>query len=480
MLLWNPYYLLDIGFQLSFLVTFGLLIGVPPFVRILPDGMHSWLKNALAVTTVAQLIAFPLTVYYFNQFSLLSWFANLLLVPLVSILIYPIGLASLVLGMIWQPLGDWLAALVSVLNRALFTVIEYFSQFESMQLIIATPSFWWLLFYYALLTILLIILYQRKQLKLLVHAQQIVKRYTLFVWGCSLAFFITLLMLYWPLTLEKEGTVSFFDVGQGDAALIQTPEARFVLVDGGGTIEFGKKQAWQARRDPFEVGEDVLVPLLKKRGVHELELLVVSHQDADHIGGLSAVLENIPVKRIVFNGTLKPTPQAQQLFSDALSKGVELVEVRAGDEIKIDDDTNIQVLSPLEDDGSANIEVAKEQNERSVVFLLRMMQRTFMFTGDIDAPRERAILHAHQATPIDVLKVAHHGSKSSTVQEWIDAWQPNIAVISAGRNNLYRHPHPDVLERLEDEQVKIYRTDQQGEISIVVDEGKLTVHHEIE
>ena len=159
---------------------------------------------------------------------------------------------------------------------------------------------------------------------------------------------------------------------------------------------------------------------------------------------------------------------------------MELIEVRAGDEIKIDDDTDMQVISPLTDDGSANIELAEEQNERSVVFLLQMMQRTFMFTGDIDAPRERAILRAQPATAIDVLKVAHHGSKSSTVQEWIDAWQPEIAVISAGRHNMYRHPHPDVVKRLEDAQMDIYRTDEQGEIRMMVKEGKLSVHHEID
>lgn len=485
MLLWNGYYLADIGFQLSFLVTFGLLLGVPLMNRLLPV-RTVWLKNALAVTTVAQLAAFPLSIYYFNQFSLLSWTANLVLVPYVSLLIYPLGLISLLLALLSETVAGWVALVVTWLDRGLFAVIDHFSSYTELQLVFATPPIAWLFVFYAACALIFYFLHKRH---MVLHPpvdeevaaafgpyvpalnRALAPRYLLAAASAGMLLFVTLLFAYWPPQVGRaQGSVSFLDVGQGDAILVTTPERRHLLIDAGGTVSFGQKEQWAVRRDPFEIGADVLVPLLKKRGVQQLDWLVVSHQDADHIGGMAAVLRSMPVKRILFNGTVKPKPQAKQLFELALARGVQLYEMEGGEQLQIDDFTTFTAIAPVVDANPAGLAIAPEQNEYSLAGVLTMFETGILFTGDMGAATERAVLSVLHAqtppAPVDVLKVAHHGSKSSTASEWLEYWRPGDAVISVGRNNLYRHPHPTVLQRLTETGATIWRTDRQGEIQL--------------
>jgi competence protein ComEC len=201
--------------------------------------------------------------------------------------------------------------------------------------------------------------------------------------------------------------------------------------------------------------------------VQQLDWLVVSHQDADHIGGMAAVLRSVPVKRILFNGTVKPKPQAQQLFELALARGVRLYEMEAGEQLQIDDFTTFTALAPVVDANPDGLAIAPEQNDYSLAGVLTMFETRILFTGDMGAATERAVLEKTSATgPLDVLNVAHHGSKSSTVAEWLAHWRPADAVISVGRNNLYRHPHPTVLQRLTASGATVWRTDRQGEIQL--------------
>ena len=293
---------------------------------------------------------------------------------------------------------------------------------------------------------------------------------------------------YDPHAWTFKGNVHFIDVGQGDAILIRTPYDRVVLIDGGGTPTFrGPDEAWKERRDPYEVGNKLLVPLLKKRGVHRIDVLVASHQDTDHIGGLQAVLEQIPVRSLWFNGTWKGNETSEKLFRTAIEKGVKLLAADAGQTVTLDKHTEMIVLAPQT--GGRPIETEEEQNGRSVVLLMRMYGTRFLFTGDMTTEEERAILKHWQLAegkfrpgdgtesastapyPIDVLKVAHHGSKSSTSAEWIAFWRPKQAVISVGSRNVYGHPHEQVTGRLSDAGVTVYRTDLHGEVQVTVTEA---------
>lgn len=515
MLVWNPYFLLSVSFQLSFLVTAGLMVYTPlaaPLFARLPK----WLGGSVTVTLIAQLVSFPLTVYYFNQFSLLSFIANLLLVPFITFLVLPLGTLALLLGRFWNTAASAVAGAAEVLNNWTFAAVEWVNGFTAGVLIWASPSLLWICIYYGLLYGLLYALKQRREAgfapqymedetRPLGEAEQegaggprqvFPSPYAQFQSGsrgsryaaivCAAALALLLYKGYYAERLNGAGAISYLDVGQGDSILITTPEGAHILVDGGGTVSFGNKEAWRIRRNPFEVGAKTLLPLLKQRGIHRLDAVILTHGDQDHAGGLQAVLEGMPVSSLLFNGTLSGTEPYAKLMETALAKGVRLYALHQGMVLAPDKVTQLHFLWPEPvPDAQQLLPEVEEQNHESVVFRLEMNGRSFLFTGDMDEEAEEEIIQAAQqagigeAGPVDVLKVAHHGSKTSTGAAWLEFWKPATAVISAGVNNLYGHPNAGVLERLEEAEAAIYRTDLHGEVQLKVMEEGIRVRHKL-
>jgi competence protein ComEC len=471
MLIYNPYYLFNVSFQLSFAVTIGLIVGVPVMSRLIPI-RAKWLNGLCSVTITAQLVSFPLTIFYFNQFSLLSWLANLLFVPLISLVVLPFGMVVVMLGLLGSIGNLLLIAPVWMIEKMLaFTLmcVDWLNELESLLLIWPTPGVWWIALYYVLLCFAIRAAAVRK------------KR----LWMTGLALLGALLIYgYQPDWMINKGSVHFIDVGQGDSALIRTPAGETILVDGGGLVSFRKQgEEWKIRRDPFEVGKKVVVPLLKKRGIHELDYLIVTHGDFDHIGGLEAVVEHIPVRRVIFNGTVRNTPANIELFRRILEKNIPVFEAEAGKILHVDDATSLYFLFPLPPQNKEQenvIEQAEKQNDLSVVFIMKMYSSSFLFTGDIGASVENKILlnspsyFINEGFPanIDVLKVAHHGSKHSTGLPWMQFWEPQTAVISVGINR-YGHPSEQVIDRLESHRSTVVRTDMHGEVQFLVEEHGL-------
>ncbi|QSF43965.1 ComEC/Rec2 family competence protein [Paenibacillus tianjinensis] len=522
MLVWNPYLLLSVSFQLSFLVTAGLMVYTPlaaPLFRRLPG----WLGSALSVTLIAQLVSFPLTIYYFNQFSLLSFAANLLLVPFITFLVLPLGTLALLLGRFWNAAALVIAHFAELLNNVTFAGVEWVNGFSAGTLIWASPSLLWISIYYTLLYGLLYILKRRKEARFAPQYMEDETRplseleqpgddgrchhtgrsrgalspHPLFPvpatlrWSgpaavlCAAGMALLLYKGYYAGELSGgTGAISYLDVGQGDSILITTPEGAHILVDGGGTVSFGDWEEWRIRRSPFEVGAKTLLPLLKQRGIHRLDAVILTHGDQDHAGGLQAVLEGMPVSALLFNGTLTGTEAYAELMDTALAKGVRMYAVHQGQMLTPDDETRLFFLWPeLPAEGDSLLPEVEEQNHESVVFRLEMNGRGFLFTGDMDEAAERDIMEAGQQAgilkggPIEVLKVAHHGSKTATSAAWLEFWNPGAAVISAGVHNLYGHPNADVLKRLADSATAVYRTDLHGEIQLRVRKEGITVRH---
>ncbi|WP_339311153.1 ComEC/Rec2 family competence protein [Paenibacillus sp. FSL M7-0896] len=545
MLVWNPYLLLSVSFQLSFLVTAGLMVYTPlaaPLFRRLPG----WLGSSLSVTIIAQLVSFPLTIYYFNQFSLLSVAANLLLVPFITFLVLPLGTLALLLGRIWNTAALLLAQLAEILNNITFAAVEWVNGFTAGVLIWASPSFLWICLYYGLLYGLLLALKRRTEARLvpqfmddetrplaelerpepqgngrwkigrnansksgnttnqpdllsIANSRRAAPAFQAYPptgatrWSNPAAILCAIgltILLYKGYNAEAirdgSGSISFLDIGQGDSSLITTPGGTHILVDGGGTVSFGNREEWRIRRSPFEVGAKTLLPLLKQRGIHRLDAVILTHGDQDHAGGLQAVLEGIPVSALLFNGTLADTEPYTKLMTTALDAGVRLYPVQQGMSLAPDEATRLNFLWPEpRADGQILPEEVEDQNHESVVFRLEMNGRSFLFTGDMDQAAEEAILHSasqsgiRQGRPIDVLKVAHHGSKTATSADWLAFWNPGAAVISAGVNNMYGHPNGGVLDRLADANTEIYRTDQQGEIQLRVVKEGISIRHKL-
>jgi competence protein ComEC len=499
MLVFDPFLLENVSFQLSFIVTIGLIVGVKPVRQAMPQWKNGKsLLDLAAVTLVAQLVSFPLTIYYFNQFHALSMLANFVLVPFISFMVMPLGAAALLLGMLWGTGGKLLAYASQYANDWTFALVEQLAAVDSLRSIWATPPIWWVAAWLLLLGALfhIINLWTSQVADSRAEAIEVMEATApigaasetmtsqpsyrgakRFFYSLLFLVFVLLFYAYNPDLFNSKAAVSFIDVGQGDAIHIRTASGRQMLIDGGGTLSFRKEgEEWRERSDPYEVGQKVLVPLLMKRGVREIDILVISHLDSDHIRGLQAVLDAIPVRSIWWNGTVKEAEDAQQqLLRKAIKLRIPMYSVYAGQQYQIDQQTMVSILWPIANK-AAKVQQLEEQNEVSVVMSVRLYQSTFLFSGDINSVTENSIIRneqkrsnrAAEKNSISVMKAAHHGSRFSTSKEWLDYWRPFGAVVSVGAANSYGHPHPDVLSRLAVAGTVMWRTDKAGEVRFTV------------
>ena len=260
---------------------------------------------------------------------------------------------------------------------------------------------------------------------------------------------------------DKNVKIYFVDVGQGDCTLIQTQKRKTILIDGGGS-EFGS----------FDVGESTLLPYLLDRGITKIDYMMISHFDSDHIGGLFYIMENLRVDNIIISKqgenseNFKKFIEIMQSNNRGGKNKTNIILVKKGDNIKIDNSSYFEILFPEEELINDNI-----LNNNSIVAKFVSNNFKMLFTGDIEEIAENRLCELYKGTnklQADIIKVAHHGSKTSSTFNFLELVKPKIALIGVGANNNFGHPNREVLERIENLGTHIYRTDQMGEISIVI------------
>ena len=251
------------------------------------------------------------------------------------------------------------------------------------------------------------------------------------------------------------------DVGQGDAAVLRTVRGRWILFDAG--PRFGDRDA----------GRDVVLPILRRYGARRIDLFVLSHPDLDHVGGFESVHQDVPVFRVLDSGHPVPTSSYARFLARAEEDGIRWLPAARGDAVRLDNVT-IRVLGPA---GVPGADAGSERTNETSLLLRVSIGRALVYlnTGDATADDERALLTAWQADSLraDLLKVGHHGSRTSSASDFLRAVRPSVAVISAGRGNAYGHPHPSVLDRLSLAGVpRVWRTDREGTLCLEVDERR--------
>ena len=492
----EPFYLLDVGFQLSVLVTMAII-----WLVSVTQKAATW-QQALLIPLVAQWLTLPHAVFLFHQWSWCSFPLNVLVVPIFGFVLIPFSIVAVLLDLILPiQIVYPFVALVSGAHRVIETAIEWAAQLEAFPLMIpTTPNavLWWMGYLWISMQLMQWIRKRfsdaNKGLSVDLQAYRSVEndRVSKCFWGKwnrwkpQLVLVITIfgfaIWTYQPTWLQiwsarwqgtDYGLVRFFDVGQGDAALVRTPEGKVLLIDAG-PIPLVRGEAWRKTQKSFDTGRDVLAPLLREMGVHTIDALIASHQDTDHVGGMAALLTRFPVKEIWTNGTRAEKEAADRMFEIANDNGVIERALVAGMQTKLDNYTNVSVLAPS--DAWIKGSDHQEQNDLSLLLRIVIHGTSFLFTGDLGETRERDLLAGKlrkEDAPIDVLKVAHHGSKYSTKLDWLAFWRPRISVISVGENNLYHHPHPDLIARLQALGTTIFRTDRQGELQFSWQNGKL-------
>lgn len=434
MLMVQPTLIYDISFQLSFGSTAGLIYLFPKIksgITFLP----AWMAAPLALTLAAQLGVLPFIAWYFNVFSLSSFVANLVIVPIVEIVVV-LGLAAVLAGFLLSSLGQLILALCGIMIKGVIYLTKLLAGIPGGTVYLPSFDIVAGLIYYVILGWLF---------GFTLHGRDIVlpgvRR-----WSSQLLCFAVILLAAggWYLSLPKPATIHFIDVAQGDATLIVSPHGRAVLVDTGGST--GKTD--------FDIGERVVAPYLRHYGVRSLDYLILTHGHQDHAGGAAAISKHIPIKRIVV--AREPYSAAVQQLQGTAGDAV-FIPAYSGQQILLDG-LIIQIVYAVDS------KLAKASNEASNVIKISYGDKSFLITGDLESRGEAAILSDQMPVASTVLKVGHHGAKTSTSEEFLQEVSPAFAVISVGAGNPFGHPHPEILKRLSDRQISVFRTDLQGAI----------------
>lgn len=267
-------------------------------------------------------------------------------------------------------------------------------------------------------------------------------------WLLGLSLVLALLFFITKHPLENEVTV--VDIGQGDSIFLRDMRGRTVLIDVGGRVDFAAKEAWQERPRQANA-ERTLIPYLHSRGVDRIDSLVLTHTDTDHVGDVLEVAKQVQIGRIYVSPGSRTVPDFVATLKE-INVPVHVVEV--GERLPIFD-SYLEVLYP---DGTGD-----GGNNDSIVLYGRLLKTNFLFTGDLEQG-ELDLIESYPNLPVDVLKAGHHGSKGSSYPEFLDHIEAKIALVSAGENNRYKHPHQETLERFDSRNIQVYRTDQQGAI----------------
>jgi competence protein ComEC len=269
--------------------------------------------------------------------------------------------------------------------------------------------------------------------------------------------------------------LDFLDVGQGDSALITMPDGTTLLLDGGGRTSFNRAAANEDEEDLFvrdtrSIGEAVVSEYLWWRGLDRVDYILATHADADHIDGLNDVSQNFRVRGAIVARAPENDPEFRRFVQTTRSAGVPLQVISAGDVLRFGEVT-AEVLSPVP---VANTN-APSRNNDSVVLRLRYGAKSFILTGDIEKETEVALLNEGVNLRSDIVKVAHHGSRTSSTGRFVTATHPSLAIISVGRTSVFGHPHKEVVERWRAGGAEVLTTGQRGTITISTDGRDLRV-----
>ena len=449
MLMVSPLLLFHISFQLSFLATAGLLFLAP----VLAAKMHRLprlVSMAFSITIAAQLMVLPVLAWYFNQVSISALLANLVVVPIVELIII-MGLFAGIVAYLLPLFGGILFAADSVLLGISFELTRALAALPLSKVWLPSMGIVPSICYYAVILMLCAPTEMRRKIlsRFLAYRRiAAVLCLALLVGVCT-----------WRMLMPREMAVHFIDVGQGDCALVVTPHGHAMLFDTGGT-----------RDSAFDIGARVDVPYLLHYGVREVDYIFLSHAHEDHAAGAGAILSRLPVKHVYTADEGRHAYAMSMRLGDANPLLSKLSRAAAGDTFVLDGVTVEVLYAPALDplDNATG-------NEVSNVYRIRYGDASFLFTGDLIREHEQRMLAAGTDASATVLKIPHHGSHTSSSEEFIRAVHPMYAVYCVGAGNSFGHPHADVVERYKQMQVKTLRTDEDGAIVFRTDGHHLFV-----
>ena len=411
LLLINPYLIYSIGFLFSVIITFFVIASS----NLLKD--KTYFKKLFIMSLICFLASVPILSFYFYKINLLTIVFNMIFIPLVSYLIFPLGLITFFA----YPLDNIYMFFLNLLEG----LSSFFQNINFLSFVIAKPNVFVILIYYAILFLSI-----KRNRKLLI------------------IYFIVLLININIKYFIRDASVTFLDVGQGDSSVIILPFGKTILIDTGGLY-----------LSRYNISKNKTVPYLNSLGISKIDLLILTHGDYDHIGDTINLLNEIKVDEVLFNN---------DPFNDTENKIIKVLDKK-----NIKYSKNSWDFKKIEDLYFLNTKEYDNENDNSSVIYTELDGYKFMFMADAGIDKEKVILDKYNISGIDVLKIGHHGSKTSSSKYFINEIKPKYSIISVGKNNRYGHPTSEVLDTLSNS--KIYRTDLDGSIKINLKKNKYEI-----
>lgn len=399
----NPFIIYNLSFILSFTAAFFLI-----FSSDLLKGKN-YFVSLFKVSLLSYFASLPLSIYYFGYTNLLGTILNLVFVPLVSFVVFPLTLLTFIISKFYSILNittNLLESLSLLFNK--FKIIIYFPRIN-------------LIFVFIYLSILMLYIKFKKKICL---------------------YLIIVLLIFFKIRpyMDNNTYIYYIDVGQGDSILVVTPHLKkTILIDTGGIVSFNENYK-------SNIVKNKTIPFFRRIGINKVDYLFLTHGDYDHAGEASELLSNFCVKKVFINkGNI-----------NNIEKKINNKEVLTLKNFVID---NIKV-------NSLNNNVFNNENDDSTILLFNIYDYKFLFMGDASIKTEEYLLNNYILPNVDILKVGHHGSYTSTSTDFINVIKPKYSVISVGENNMYKHPNKSVLDILDN--TKLFRTDMDGTIEVKI------------
>lgn len=454
----NPFNIFNAGMQLSYAGTISIILFYDIFEKKITTNnkILKYILESMAVTLSANVFIIPIMAYQFNTVSLTFLLSNLVASPVIGIATI-FGVVTSVLSIISLDLAKVAAIILQFSLVLIISIAKFFAKISISKLVITTPSLFNIIIIY-IIEIVAVYLFKYSNITL----NDLKSKYKNKILNLLAIILIVTICSKIIIIIPKisQLTVHFIDVGQGDSCLIESPSNKKILIDSGGSIT----------PNIFDVGEKTLLPYLLDRGINNLDYVMISHFDADHCQGLEAVINNIKIKNIIISKQSVICDEYSKIIDMCKKRRVNIIIAKRGEKIVIDKFIMFNIFNPSDkfiDDGKGGL------NANAIVAQLQYKQKnncfTILFTGDIEEKTEEELVNLYgNKLKSDILKVSHHGSKTSSTSKFINDVKPKISLIGVGKKNKFGHPNSEVLDRINNINSKIYRTDLCGEITIKI------------
>lgn len=427
-LIQNPFAINDIGLKLSFMGTAGIVIFNKSITNFfIKLKIKQKIAEALSVTFSAQLMIMPITILNFNTISLTFFISNILASPLLGIIII-FGFISIFISSILNPISKILFLILHIFLELLILVSKVTEKIPGSSILVKTPNILFAIVYYILILFFnyFFVIKQNptrrfhKKIIKIITIKNIKNAFKVI----AVVFLIILLLTRIVRIINPTLKIYFIDVGQGDSTLIVTPKNKKILIDGG------------------EGKTNVLFQYLLDRRINKIDYIIISHFDSDHCNGLIEIIEKMRVENIVMSKQSKESEEYKKILEIIKQKNIKVSSVKAEDKIIIEKNLYTKILNPAE-----KFEF-QDLNNNAIVAKLVYKNFSMLFTGDIEKAEENLAKKYKNELKSTILKVAHHGSKTSTSEEFLKYVEPQIALIGVGENNKFGHPNQITIEKL--------------------------------